>query len=162
LYAIAKGFAVISEKEKKLARIIQRDIPLTLRPFKDLGEQIGLTEEEILQSIHEFMEQGIIRKFGAILRHQKAGYTENAMVVWAVPENRREAVGKALATFPDITHCYERTPPFLGKYAIFSMVHFHAGERDIVIRKLSEATGIKDFEVLDTVEEYKKTSMEYF
>jgi len=153
---------MISEKEKKVARMIQGNMPLSLCPFRDLGKQTGLTEEEIRQFITDLMEKGIIRRFGAVLRHQKAGYAENAMVVWAAPEDRREAVGTLLASFSEITHCYERTPPFEGKYTIFSMVHFHKGERESVLRKLSEATGITDFIVLDTVEEYKKTSMEYF
>jgi siroheme decarboxylase len=153
---------MISEKERKIARIIQGDLPLSLHPFKELEPQTGLTEEEILKSITDLMGKGLIRRFGAVIRHQMAGYTENAMVVWAVPEDRRASVGKLLASFSEITHCYERTPPFEGKYALFSMVHFHAGEREGVLRKLSEATGITDFLILDTEEEYKKTSMEYF
>lgn len=153
---------MISEKERDIARIIQGDVPLSLRPFKDVGKQAGLSEEEALQSITGLMEEGIIRRFGAVIRHQRAGYTENALVVWAIPEDQREAIGNILASLPEVTHCYERTPPFEGKYTIFSMVHFHEGEKERVIRKLSEATGITDFEFLDTEEEYKKTSMEYF
>jgi DNA-binding Lrp family transcriptional regulator len=153
---------MIFEKEKKICQIIQGDLPLTLHPFKALKMSTGLREEEILDSIKGLIKKGIIRKFGAIIYHHKAGYSENAMVVWAVPDDQQQSVGKLLASFTEITHCYERTPPFKGKYTIFSMVHFHAGERENILRKLSEATGIRDFEVLDTEEEYKKTSMEYF
>jgi siroheme decarboxylase len=153
---------MISEKEKKVAQIIQKDLSLSLHPFKDIADQAGLTQEEVIKSIDGLMARSIIRRFGAILRHQKAGYTENAMVVWSVSEAQCELVGNLLATFPEVTHCYERTPPFEGKYRLFSMVHFHEGEREKVIEKLSEASGIKDFLVLDTEEEYKKTSMEYF
>jgi DNA-binding Lrp family transcriptional regulator len=153
---------ILSKQEKRIAQIIQGDLPLDRRPFKDMRTLTGLTEEEILKSISDLMEKGIIRKFGAIIRHQKAGYTENAMVVWAVPEDRCEAAGNILASFPEITHCYERTPPFEGKYAIFTMVHFRSGENGAVIQKLSDAAGIKDFKVLTSVKEYKKSSMEYF
>ena len=153
---------MISEKEKKIAQIIQRDLPLETRPFRELGNLTGMSEEEILKSIGDLMAKGIIRKFGAVIRHQKAGYTQNAMVVWAAPEGQREATGNVLASFPEITHCYERTPPFEGKYAIFTMVHFREGEGERVIRKLSEASGIRDFKVLTSEEEYKKSSMEYF
>jgi siroheme decarboxylase len=152
----------LSKQEVEIARLIQGDLPLTGHPFKGFEGLTGLTEEEILRSIGDLMKRGIIRKFGAILRHQKAGYTRNAMVIWAVPEDKREVVGNILASFPEITHCYERTPPFEGKYTIFSMVHFRAGEEDDIIRKLSAASGIKDFKVLTSEEEYKKSSMEYF
>ncbi|MCX5853593.1 MAG: Lrp/AsnC family transcriptional regulator [Deltaproteobacteria bacterium] len=146
----------------KIAQIIQRDLPLEKRPFRELGNLTGMSEKDILEHIGDMMDRGVIRKFGAVIRHQKAGYTENAMVVWAVPEDQREAAGNILASFPEITHCYERTPPFEGKYAIFTMVHFREGEGDGVIRKLSEAAGIRDFKVLTSEEEYKKSSMEYF
>jgi siroheme decarboxylase len=153
---------MISNQEKEIARLIQGDLPLIARPFKEFESLTGLTEEEILRSISDLTGNGMIRKFGAILRHQKAGYTQNAVVVWAVPEHRREAVGNVLASFSEITHCYERTPPFEEKYTIFTMVHFRAGEEDSVIQKLSAASGIKDFNVLTSEEEYKKSSMEYF
>jgi len=153
---------MISEKEMKIAQIIQRDLPLEKRPFKEMGNLTGMSERDILEHIGDMMDRGVIRKFGAVIRHQMAGYTENAMVVWAVPEDQREAAGNILASFPEITHCYERTPPFEGKYAIFTMVHFREGEGDGVIRKLSEASGIRDFKVLTSEEEYKKSSMEYF
>ena len=152
----------LSKHEVEIARLIQGDLPLTGRPFEGFEGLIGLTEEEILKSIGDLMERGIIRKFGAILRHQKAGYTRNAMVVWAVPDDKREEVGNILASFPEITHCYERTPPFEEKYTIFTMVHFRADEEEDIIRKLSSASGVKDFKVLTSEEEYKKSSMEYF
>jgi DNA-binding Lrp family transcriptional regulator len=153
---------MISEKEMKIAQIIQGDLPLEKRPFRELGNLTGMSEKDILGHIGDMMDRGVIRKFGAVIRHQKAGYTENAMVVWAVPEDQREAAGNILASFPEITHCYERTPPFEGKYAIFTMVHFREGEVDGVMRKLSEASGVRDFKVLTSEEEYKKSSMEYF
>jgi len=153
---------MISEKEMKIAQIIQKDFPLEKRPFRKVGNLTDISEEETLKSIGDLMAKGIIRKFGAVIRHQKAGYTQNAMVVWGVPEGQREGAGNILASFPEVTHCYERTPLFEGKYAIFTMVHFREGEGERVIRKLSEASGIRDFKVLTSEEEYKKSSMEYF
>jgi glutamate-1-semialdehyde 2,1-aminomutase len=153
---------MISEKEKAVARMIQGDISLDRCLFKGLANLAGLTEEDILQAINDMMGKGVIRKFGAILRHQKAGYAENAMLIWAAPEDQCEVTGNILASFPEITHCYERTPPFEGKYTIFTMVHFRTGEMERVIEKLSRAAGITDFKVLTSEEEYKKSSMVYF
>jgi len=152
----------LSKKEKKVARIVQGDLPLDRRPFRELENHTGLSQEEILKSIVDLMTKGVIRKFGAVIRHQKAGYTQNAMVVWAVPEYQREAAGNILASFPEVTHCYERTPSLEGKYGIFTMVHFRDGENKTVIKKLADAAGIKDFKILTSEEEYKKSSMEYF
>jgi len=153
---------MLTEIEKKIARLIQNDIPLVTRPFKSIAERAGTSEEEALTVIRGLMKAGIVRKFGTILRHQKAGFTHNAMVIWAVPQGKTDAVGHTLASFREVTHCYERTPPFAGKYTIFSMVHFREEEQKSIIQKLSKAAGIKDFKILMSEEEYKKSSMEYF
>jgi len=151
-----------SETEKEILKRIQQDIPLNKRPFKMIGEGARTSETEVLAVIRGLMNKGIIRKFGAILRHQKAGFTHNAMVVWDVPSDKCESAGQVLASFKEVTHCYVRTPPFEGKYTIFTMVHFREGEQEIILQKLSHCIGIKDFKVLISEEEYKKSSMEYF
>ncbi len=153
---------MLNELERKISMLVQQDIPLEKRPFKNIAEKLGVSEKRVLATIRGLMTKGTIRKFGAILRHQKAGFPHNAMVVWAVPQDRIEFAGPALASFKEVTHCYERTPPFAGKYNVFTMVHFRKNNQEGVIRKLSQETGIKDFMVLTSEEEYKKSSMEYF
>ena len=153
---------MLTKTEIKIAKHIQGDIPLTKRPFKRIGEEIGTGEERVIDGIKSLIKRGIIRKFGATVRHQKAGFTQNAMVIWAVPDERCETVGKIFASFREITHCYERTPPFEEKYNIYTMIHLKENDQERLIKKLSSATGIKDFKVLISEEEFKKSSMEYF
>ena len=152
----------LDPSEIKIARYIQGDIPLIKRPFERIGKEIGTGKERVIDGIKGLIKRGIIRKFGAIVRHQKAGFTQNAMVIWAVPEKRCEEVGKIFATFKTITHCYERTPPFEEKYNIYTMIHLKENDQKKLIQKLSSITGIKDFKVLVSEEEFKKSSMEYF
>jgi len=146
----------------EVARCLQGDIPLQSRPFERIAQQIGLTEAEVLSVAGELKRQGIIRKFGAILRHQLAGYRHNVMVLWAVASDRCEEAGNRLATFSEVTHCYERTPPFAGKYNLFTMVHFRRRTDEALLARMAEASGIDDFRVLTSLEEFKKSSMGYF
>lgn len=148
--------------EAKIVKATQGNLPLTRRPFADIAAAIDCREEEVLHTITDLMERGLIRKFCAVLRHQQAGWEQNALAIWSAPEGLCEKAGLTLATFPEVTHCYERTPPFLGKYNLFTMVHLKNHQRENFFRKLSEATGIDDFLVLASVEEFKKTSMEFF
>ena len=60
-------------------------------------------KQQVLAIAGSLKERGIIRKFGAIARHQLAGYRHNLMVVWAVPPAECAAVGNRLAAFPEIT-----------------------------------------------------------
>ena len=148
--------------EADVARHLQGTIPLVERPFQKIAEEIGLTEAEVLAIADGLRTQGIIRKFGAIVRHQLAGYTHNVMVVWAVPPARLDEVGKRLASFPEITHCYDRIPAFEGKYTLFTMIHFRKDVDVDLLGKIAVAAGVGDFKLLRSIEEFKKISMEYF
>ncbi len=159
---LAPSHPGLTAEEIDVSRLIQGDIPLAERPFHLVAQEIGLTEGEVLSIAGKLRERGIIRKFGAIVRHQRAGYIHNVMVMWAVPPAEREAAGKKLASFPEITHCYERTPSFAGRYNLFTMVHFRKKTDEDLLRKIAAAVNVEDFRVLRSLEEFKKNSMEYF
>ncbi len=154
--------SALSPREADVARLIQGDIPLDKRPFRCIAEAAGLSEEEILSLAGTFRKRGIIRKFAAIVRHQKVGYTHNVMVLWAVPPQQVEAAGRVFSSFEVVTHCYERTPPFAGRYNIFTMVHFRREADEVLLGEMASAAGVDDFRVLRSLEEFKKNSMEYF
>ena len=152
----------LNSKEKKVARFIQGDIPLVSSPFDEMGAFCGLTTDEILNISESFLEKGIMRKFGAILRHQKAGYGKNALVVWSVPADQIEKAGKIFASFLFVSHCYERNPAFRKKYNIFTMLHSKDEIILSLVKDIVTATNIHDYLILESIQEYKKTSPEYF
>jgi DNA-binding Lrp family transcriptional regulator len=153
---------MMTDKEKALARLIQADIPLEKKPYAAIGKAVGLDEQDVLDFINRCKREGMIRKVAAIVRHQQLGYGRNAMVLWAVPEQDCEATGQLFASFAEVTHCYERTPAFEGKYNLFTMVHGRNGRLEELIGQLSALSGIRDFKTLFSEEELKKTSMRYF
>jgi DNA-binding Lrp family transcriptional regulator len=149
-------------EDRKILQILQGDIPLHAHPFASLGKSLNLQEDDVMRIIHKLREKGIIRKLGAVLRHCQAGFTQNAMVVWHVPESRIETTGMILASFPEVSHCYERTPSFDGKYNVFTMVHLKTPDIPVQVRKMAEAAGLDDYQILISAIEYKKSSMVYF
>jgi DNA-binding Lrp family transcriptional regulator len=88
----------------------------------------------------------------------------NAMIVWQVPEDRIEDVGVIMASFPEVTHCYQR-PVRLPDWPhnLFTMVHGRTREecREIASR-LAEAAGIDGYRMIFSTAELKKSSMKYF
>jgi DNA-binding Lrp family transcriptional regulator len=153
---------MLTEIEKTVAKHIQGDLSLEKRPFNHIGKAIGLSEQDVIDAINTLNRRGIVRKFGAILRHQKAGLTKNVMVLWSVPDDKIEFAGKILSSYKEITHCYERIPPFEGKYNIFAMMHFKGEISGRLIDEIASRIGIEDYQLLETEEELKKSSMEYF
>jgi DNA-binding Lrp family transcriptional regulator len=152
----------LTVKQNKVARLIQEDITVVSSPFTEIGNACDLTAEEVLDTTKELLKKGFLRKFCAILRHQKAGYINNALVVWSVPSDQVEKAGKMLSAYLSVSHCYERNPAFRGKYNIFTMLHSKDENISFLIKDIATAIGINDYLILESIQEYKKKSPEYF
>ncbi len=153
----------LSEEDKKVIRQIQGDLPLTPTPFHLLAQRLGWEEKELLRRIRRFIRRGRIRRFGAILRHQQAGYQGNAMVVWRVPEGQVERMGQAMGKFSAVSHCYFRPPLPHWPYNLYTMVHGRSeSDCDREAQKIAEQTGLKHYRLLFSKKEHKKSSMRYF
>ncbi|MGE0083835.1 MAG: Lrp/AsnC family transcriptional regulator [Desulfococcaceae bacterium] len=154
---------MLTELEKKIIASVQGDIPVCPRPFLEIARSLGINEESVLETLGDLCTRGIIRRFGATLRHQKSGFSANAMVAWNVDEERIEEVGKKMAGFREVSHCYRRNPNPDWPYNLYTMIHAKDEEscREIA-RKLSLASGENDYNLLFSRTELKKTSMQYF
>ena len=148
--------------EKNALRIIQKDLPIIDRPFTAIADAGGLTTVQLMDLLKKLSANGILRKFGAILRHQKAGYRKNALVVWSVPPEATEEAGQAFSSLAFISHCYERSPSFQNKYNLFTMLHTQNDAIGSLIDTMSKQIGCNDYLVLESLQEYKKSSPEYF
>lgn len=154
---------MIDELEKRIIALIQGDLPLDPRPFAMMAKSLGVTEDEFVEKVKSLKKRGIIRRFGATLRHQEAGFSSNAMVAWLVPDERIEEVGKVMANFREVTHCYQRRPQKGWKYNLYTMVHGDNKDECLQIaRWMSQQAGISEYILLFSEKEFKKTSMEYF
>lgn len=153
---------MLTDEERIIGRLIQRDLAMTRRPYREIADQTGMTERDVLNVIKRMLARGLIRKFGAVVRHREAGFSANAMVAWTVPEDRCEQAGQMLSSFAEITHCYERSPALEGKFNLFSMIHLRNQDMEKIVEKIAAAAGIKDYRILASEEEFKKSSMEYF
>lgn len=149
--------------DRQILVTLQGDLGDYPEPYARIAKDLNITEEDVIRRIKKMKNEGIIRRFGAMIRHIEAGIGYNGMVVWKVDPGRVEEVGAKLACFPEVTHCYER-PPFGKKGGtLFTMVHSSSeqGCMDIVL-KMAQSIGIKEYEILFSERELKKISMTYF
>jgi DNA-binding Lrp family transcriptional regulator len=154
---------MLTDLEQKVILALQRDLEVTPRPFREVAEQLEVPEEELLAAIRSLMDQGYIRRFGATLRHQKSGYAANVLVVWRIPENDLTAIGKKLAAYREVSHCYARTPAPTWPYNLYTMIHGKTHEDCTrTASRMAADTGVADYQMLFSETELKKTTMRYF
>jgi DNA-binding Lrp family transcriptional regulator len=153
----------LSDFEKQVILALQRDLDIISRPFLELAEQLGASEEDFLAAVQSLMAKGYIRRFGATLRHQLSGYGANALVTWVVPAEDVKRVGQLLSQHQEVTHCYHRKPAPGWPYNLYTMLH-GKNPRDIetLAARLAQEAGIQGYEILFSDTELKKTTMRYF
>jgi len=125
----------LSAAERRLVEALDDGLPLVAAPYAALGEPVGLSEAEVIAILRGWLERGVMRRFGAVLRHRLLGYAANAMVVWDVPDAEVRAAGTRAARLPQVTLCYRRLrrrPAW--PFNLYCMLHGRA--RDEVARAI--------------------------
>jgi len=142
----------------QLIRAMQEGIELVPQPYRSLGEELKISEDEVIERIKVLVDRGLIRRFAATIGHRALGIVANAMIVWNVPPENINQVGRVMASFDEVTHCYERPLHPDWPYNLYTMVHSHSKERCKDISKnISQRTGIKDYQIIFSEKEFKKT-----
>lgn len=154
---------MLSPLDKRIIKRLQEDIPLTPNPYRDMAKELDIDEDELIARIKKYTEIGILKRIAAILYHRQAGFNANAMVIWKINSKDIDSIGEYMASIPEISHCYERISYSFWDYNLYTMIH----EKDIekcnkIIQAISDTIGIKDYRVLYSTRELKKTSMKYF
>jgi DNA-binding Lrp family transcriptional regulator len=156
--------ALLDEQDWRLIRAMTEDLPLAPRPFRGVAEEVGESEDRLLARVDRLLKAGVIRRFGATLKHYAVGFHANAMVVWRVDQPRVSEVGKLFAGFDSVSHCYERNTYPSWPYNLYTMIHCRTREECFeVADRLALAAGVgpEDFELLFTKRELKKDRMRY-
>lgn len=155
----------MTTEEKEIVRFLQEEITLTFRPYLELAQKLGMTEQEILKKIEEMMRNGQLKRISVVLYHSKVGYTVNSMVVWDIEEHRLDQVSKRILDLPYVTHCYSRNRVPEFDFNFYTMIHARSEEEyQEILDEMRNVIRPLKFSSLKTVQELKKKKkgMKYF
>ena len=153
----------LSDLHKRVIALAQEDIPLTKEPFLEIINKLEIDYDTFFTALNELKNGGYMRRFATILNHRKAGFNANAMVVWDINENIAEEMGKKLASFSAVSHCYLR-PKFPNwRYNIFSMVHGKTKEEtNSIVKEMEKEIEFNENRYLYSSREFKKIRVKYY
>jgi DNA-binding Lrp family transcriptional regulator len=125
------------DTDRRLVAGIQGGIEIIQRPFLAAAALVNETEDKVLSQIRMWLETGVIKRFGIVVRHRLLGYTHNAMVVWVIPDDRASALGSRLSAYPFVTLCYRRRRSLpVWRFNMYCMVH--GTDRAIVTSQINQ------------------------
>ena len=153
----------VSDLDVAVIQNLQGDMPVTPEPYAPAAAAIGIDQQRMLSHLESMRERRALRRVAAILYHRRAGFSANGMGVWKVPEGAELDVGRRMAAFRGISHCYQRPTYPDWPYSIFTMAHGRSKEEcDAILDSIAEATGIEERATLYSSTEFKKVRMLYF
>ena len=116
-------------RHTRLRACLEQGLPLVPEPFKALAEETGLSVGEVRALIGYWQHSGLIKRVGLVVRPRSLGLTANAMVVWNLPDEGVDEVGRRLASEPQVTLCYQRLRRPDWPYNLYCMLHGVRRER---------------------------------
>ncbi len=108
----------------RLPELVRR-LPLEEHPYARAAEELGVSEEEVVEHVHRLLRAGVLGDPGATLNGGRIGFTVNAMYV-AEPVPGADACSWVADNIPYATHVVSRTVmpgDAYWSYTCFFMVH---------------------------------------
>ena len=115
---------MLNDFDRRLVAATQAGLPLVPRPYAALAEALGVDEARVRERLQGMLDEGLVRRIGAVPNHYRIGFVANGMTVWDVDDGRVDALGEQVGALAFVSHCYRR-PRALPDwpYNLFAMVH---------------------------------------
>jgi DNA-binding Lrp family transcriptional regulator len=142
-----RGLPELTAAERKLVAAVAAGLPLVAAPYEELARQLGSTQAEVISLLGKMLDDGRIRRIGAVIRHRRLGYQANAMTVWDLPDCAVSEIGRGLAAEAAVTLCYRRARALPEwPYNLYCMVHGRERNRGLdEVNRLSAAHGLEAY-----------------
>jgi DNA-binding Lrp family transcriptional regulator len=130
---------------------LQTHIPLVPRPYQAIGEEIGLSENDVLTCLRQQRSNGVIRELSAIFDTRTLGY-QSSLVAAKYPAADLNEAAAAVSRHPGVSHNYSRDHEFNLWYTI-AVPPGRPLEADV--QKIGGATGAIQTLLLPTLRTFK-------
>ena len=101
---------MLTDLHKHLLNDFQRDFPLVERPYLEIANKLGVSEEDIMSALTELCDNQLISRIGPVIPPNRIG--TSMLVAMAVPDADLERVADIISQYPEVNHNYERENRF--------------------------------------------------
>ncbi len=99
-----------SALEQRLLNDFQHDLPLSATPYADIAVQLGVSENEVLNTVRKLQHDGVISRVGPVFTPNRIGVS--TLAAMSIPAQQLECVARIISAFPEVNHNYERDHEF--------------------------------------------------
>ena len=153
----------LDDFDRALMAATQGGLPLVPRPYDAVGQQLGVSGQQVRERLAQMLESGLIRRIGAVPNHYRLGFTANGMSVWDVDDALVDQLGERIGQLPGVSHCYRRPRRLpTWPYNLFAMLHgrtrAEVEQQAVQLRELL-GTACRGHDILYSTAILKKTGL---
>lgn len=141
----------LDQTDKAILRAVQSKLPVDEQPFAKLGEELGLSEKEVLDRLAAMKQSGVIRRIGGNFNSRDLGFA-STLCAAQVPEDKFESFVAAVNAYPGVTHNYRRQHQYNVWFTFIAETEEQIEEN---LEAIAAKTGVDKFCSLPVVEMYK-------
>jgi DNA-binding Lrp family transcriptional regulator len=130
----------LDDIDKAILNRIQSQFPITSRPYLTVGNELGLTEKEVVERVARLKKIGIIRRIGGNFVPGKLGFV-STLCAAKVPAAKIEQFAEVVNRYPGVTHNYQRD----NEYNVwFTFISPSMDEIEANLEEIAAETGVQD------------------
>ncbi|MBI4988238.1 MAG: Lrp/AsnC family transcriptional regulator [Rhodocyclales bacterium] len=129
----------MDELDRAIVNALQGGFPLSDEPYREVAEQLGIAEAELIARLRRMLEEKTLTRFGPMFQVERMGGAF-VLAALAVPEADYERVAEQVNALPEVAHNYRR------EHALnmwFVLATETPGGIAAAIEKIERATGLK-------------------
>jgi DNA-binding Lrp family transcriptional regulator len=125
-------------EDRRLLNRIQSDFPVTARPYRTIGQELGMNEDEVIERVRRLKSVGLIRRIGGNFSPEKLGFV-STLCAAKVPAEEVDRFAEIVNRFPGVTHNYLRENSF---NVWFTFIAPSMAEIEANLAAIRDATGV--------------------
>ncbi|KPJ74463.1 MAG: transcriptional regulator [Deltaproteobacteria bacterium SG8_13] len=141
----------LDDTDRLILNRIQSRFPITARPYRAIAEEIGLTEDEVIERISRMKKNDIIRRIGGNFVPEKVGFV-STLCAARVPQEKIDQFAETVNRYRGVTHNYQRDHDF---NIWFTFIAPSMEEIEANLKQISEDTGVTEILNLPATKVFK-------
>lgn len=137
--------------DKELLNHLQKDFPISSRPFLEIGRLMGISEKEALERTTRLQKSGYIRRIGGVFHSPALGFFSTLVAAMVGPQKLEEVAGR-LNAYRGVTHNYERNHSY---NLWFTLTGESEEEVDAFLEKVAAMEGVEQLMKLPALRLFK-------
>ena len=137
--------------DRKILNIIQTRFPLVEMPFAEIGDEVELPEEEVIERIGELKGKNVVRQISAIFDTRRLGY-KTTLVAMRLPADELDAAAQIINVHPGVSHNYARNGHFNLWFTVAVPPYQDLAE---TVEDMASRTGAESYRLMPTIKFFK-------